>query len=69
VRACVRACVTHTNTDHWLQFTTGTQDGSTKTVVCNMYISTGTEVSTFGEETYKSMHIQRKYNISAPQWV
>jgi len=45
------ARVTHTNTDHWLQFTTGTQDGSTKTEVCNMYIFTGTKVSTCDEET------------------
>jgi len=50
--------VCHINTDHWLQFTSGTQDGSTKIAVCNMHISTGTEVSTFDEETYKCMHIQ-----------
>jgi hypothetical protein len=53
-----RARASHINTDHWLQFKTGTHDGSIKMAVCNIHISTGTEVSTFDDKTYKSMHIQ-----------
>jgi hypothetical protein len=48
-KSCVQ--VSHKNTNHWLQFTTGTQNGSTKMEVCNLHISTGTEVSIFDEET------------------
>jgi hypothetical protein len=57
--------VLHINTYHWLQSTTGTQDGSTKMAVCNMHISTGTEVSTYDEETYKSMHELKEYGTKS----